>query len=165
MSFSLPNKVPNFGSAVREAENQFWQAARGSTDRELPLYKDKPYGVDFKHAERSKKRQKLGIIAILVGVLFYLVYTFGQSHSGSPAKSTHSSWFSGLFTPKGTISWKDRQDAVKNAFVVSWKGYEKYAWGKDVYKPVSKVGVNMGPKPVGWIIVDYLDTLKIIGLY
>lgn len=162
MSFSIPNKVPNFGSAVREAENQLWQAARGNggPDRELPLYKDKPYGIDFKHAERSRKRKKYGLIAIAVTVFLYFLYSFGQSHAEEPKKSFFSSWFE----PKKTVSWTEKQDAVKDAFVRSWKGYEKYAWGKDVYKPGSKTGVNMGPKPLGWIIVDSLDTLKIMNL-
>ena len=45
----MPNKVPDFSSAVRDAENKFWEAAKATpSDQELPLYKDKPYGVDFK---------------------------------------------------------------------------------------------------------------------
>lgn len=166
MSFSIPNKVPSFGSAVRDAENQFWQAARGTagsaSDRELPLYKDKPYGVDFKHAERNKKRQKYAFLTLAILCVVYLIYSFGQSQASDDPKGP--SWMSGWFPAKEEVSWKERQDAVKSAFVDSWKGYEKYAWGKDVYKPGSKVGINMGPKPLGWIIVDSLDTLKIMGL-
>lgn len=163
MSFSLPNKVPNFSSAVRDAENQIWQAARGSMggERELPLYKDKPYGVDFKHVERNKKRKKYGFFAILALVLVYFIYSFGRSQS---TKESSAGMFSGWFAPKDKVSWKERQRAVKDAFVRSWDGYEKYAWGKDIYKPTSKTGQNMGPKPLGWIIVDSLDTLKIMGL-
>ncbi|ODV63565.1 mannosyl-oligosaccharide 1,2-alpha-mannosidase, partial [Ascoidea rubescens DSM 1968] len=62
------------------------------------------------------------------------------------------------------LSWKERQQLVKNVMKESWAGYEKYAWGKDVYHPVSKNGENMGDQPLGWIIVDSLDTLMIMDL-
>lgn len=163
----MPSKVPDFKSAVRGAENQLWQAARGggssANDRELPLYKDKPYGIDFKHAERSRKRKKYGFIAFLSLIFLYFLYCFGQANSESP-NAKKSGLFSGWFQSKDTVSWADRQTAVKDAFLRSWKGYEKYAWGKDVYHPGTKTGKNMGPKPLGWIIVDSLDTLSIMGL-
>jgi len=28
------------------------------------------------------------------------------------------------------IDWERRRDKVRDAFIVSWDGYEKYAWGK-----------------------------------
>lgn len=161
----MPNKVPDFSSAVRDAENKFWEAAKATpSDQELPLYKDKPYGVDFKHAEKSRKRRKLVVLGFVVALLFFVLYSFGRSQSDTP--DAENSVFGGLFgsSSKNKVSWKKRQDAVKESFLRSWGGYEKYAWGKDVYKPVSKTGHNMGPKPLGWIIVDSLDTLKIMGL-
>lgn len=62
------------------------------------------------------------------------------------------------------LSWSEKQDLVKEAFRDSWKHYEQDAWGKDVYKPLSKTGKNMGQYPLGWIIVDSLDTMLIMGL-
>ena len=44
----------------------------------------------------------------------------------------------------------------------SWHTYEKYGWGYDVYHPIKQEGENMGPKPLGWMIVDSLDTLMIM---
>lgn len=59
----------------------------------------------------------------------------------------------------------EMQQAVQNAFVNSWNGYKKYAWGSDIYHPVTRKGDNMvGKKPMGWMIVDALDTMMLMGL-
>lgn len=47
-------------------------------------------------------------------------------------------------------------------FLESYHSYEKHAWGADVYHPESEKGENMGPQPLGWMIVDSLDTLLIM---
>lgn len=60
-----------------------------------------------------------------------------------------------------TIAW--RQSMVRNAFLRSWEGYKRHAWGHDELKPVS----NGSADPFnGWgaTIVDALDTLLIMGL-
>lgn len=59
-------------------------------------------------------------------------------------------------------NWVLAKQEVKDVFLESWASYEKHAWGKDVYHPVSGKGENMGPKPLGWMIVDSLDTLLIM---
>lgn len=59
-------------------------------------------------------------------------------------------------------NWPLAKQQVKDVFLESWKSYEHDAWGKDVYNPVSSKGKNMGPKPLGWMIVDSLDTLIIM---
>lgn len=53
---------------------------------------------------------------------------------------------------------------MRDAFIVSWDGYEKYAWGFDEYNPISKKGRHMVDGGMGWIIVDALDTLMIMNL-
>lgn len=169
MSFSIPNKVPDFSSTVREVENQIWAASRKSSDRELPLYKDKPYGVDFMHSQRTKKKRKAIFFAIIGAVIFYLIFIFGKSQSdltngGDSENDGGLSSYFPFFKGKSKVSWDARKKEVREAFKRSWTGYEKYAWGKDIYKPVAKTGANMGPKPLGWIIVDSLDTMKIMGL-
>jgi hypothetical protein len=35
------------------------------------------------------------------------------------------------------LSSKEKQDAVKEAFVFAWEGYKKYSWGYDENCPVS----------------------------
>lgn len=161
MSFSIPAHVPNLSSAMRDAENSLWSAAkRSSSDKELPLYKDKPYGSNHK---RNQKRRKILLLLAIAGAIFYMIYNFGRAESSTSSSSSTPSSMLNFLNRKKKVNWKDRQNQVKQAFKDSWAGYEKYAWGKDVYKPVTKTGANMGPKPLGWIIVDSLDTLKIMG--
>ncbi|KAL3426365.1 glycosyl hydrolase family 47 [Phlyctema vagabunda] len=61
-------------------------------------------------------------------------------------------------------NWDARREEVKNAFVISWDAYSKYAWGQDEFHPISKKGSQMSPKGLGWIIVDSLDTMMIMNL-
>lgn len=56
----------------------------------------------------------------------------------------------------------ERQEAVRKAMLHAWNGYEKYAWGKDELKPVSKSHQNW--LDIGLTIIDSLDTLWIMGL-
>lgn len=56
-----------------------------------------------------------------------------------------------------------RQKAVKDSFIHSWKGYKKYAWGRDEVGPVSG-GVRDIYGGWGATLVDSLDTLWIMGL-
>lgn len=60
-------------------------------------------------------------------------------------------------------NWQTAQKEVRDVFLESWHHYEKYGWGKDVFHPISERGENMGPKPLGWMIVDSLDTLALMG--
>ena len=51
----------------------------------------------------------------------------------------------------------------------AWSNYEKYAWGENELKPLSKVGHSAGifgsrPTKLGATIVDGLDTLYLMGL-
>ncbi|CAN6674527.1 endoplasmic reticulum mannosyl-oligosaccharide 1,2-alpha-mannosidase [Trichomonascus vanleenenianus] len=138
MSFSVPRNVPSLDKRAQDA-----------------LYKDKPFGHNYRQGVSSagKQRRRTGLIlsALFIAVL-YFVYQFGRGHKLSTKESSEA------------VSWPERQDAVRDAFKRSWTGYKKYAWGMDEYKPISKWGRNMGPKPLGWIIVDSLDTMKIMGL-
>lgn len=72
------------------------------------------------------------------------------------------SWPSSSFRSQSGISWPQAKQEVKDVFLESWSSYENDAWGKDIYHPISSKGENMGPKPLGWMIVDSLDTLLIM---
>lgn len=57
--------------------------------------------------------------------------------------------------------------AVREAFQSSWAAYKRNAWGMDEYHPLSKSGTNLllnKESPVGFTIVDALDTLIILGM-
>jgi len=61
---------------------------------------------------------------------------------------------------KGSID-KERRDAVKAAFMHSWEGYKKFAWGTDELMPQARTGHNwLG---LGGTIVDSMSTLAIMG--
>jgi mannosyl-oligosaccharide alpha-1,2-mannosidase len=58
---------------------------------------------------------------------------------------------------------KERLDAVKEAFLHSWRGYKKHAWLQDEVTPISGGYKNdFGRR--GATLVDTLDTLLIMGL-
>lgn len=160
MSFALPKNIPNFDSEKRYMENHFWQRDQSK----LPMYKDKPCRPTTGSTKRSfsdfwqsrNQRKKLGY-GMLICAFLYLVYMYGYIISGSV--SDKMPW-----PQPGKEIWEYRQKKVKNAFESSWNAYRKNAWGKDQYFPISESGKNMGPKPLGWIIVDSLDTMAIMGL-
>ncbi|GAV52359.1 hypothetical protein ZYGR_0AG03500 [Zygosaccharomyces rouxii] len=53
---------------------------------------------------------------------------------------------------------------IEEAFLTSWEDYETYGWGSDEYRPLTRIHQNMGAKgaPLGWIIVDSLDTMMMM---
>ncbi|KAI5918706.1 glycoside hydrolase family 47 protein [Camillea tinctor] len=60
--------------------------------------------------------------------------------------------------------WNKRKQEVKNTFITSWDAYCSYAWGNDIFHPISQKGSQMSPNGLGWIIVDSLDTMMIMNL-
>ncbi|KAK9320324.1 glycoside hydrolase [Lipomyces orientalis] len=170
MSFSVPQSMPDFSSTARSVEDYVWSKASGSgpsgtsagrhrpAESDLPLYKDKPINRSF--SQRSKRARSTWIITgVLLGVIMYMLYRIGSSAIDHP----ESSWFFRARGGEGN-NWKDRQNQVKEAFLESWNGYEKYAFGKDIFRPVAKTSRNMAPEGMGWIIVDCLDTMMIMNL-
>ncbi|KAG7919879.1 hypothetical protein KL927_000559 [Ogataea polymorpha] len=67
-----------------------------------------------------------------------------------------------VFSRKSGNVWLARRNQVRTVFLESWHDYARHGWGKDVYKPISQTGTNMGKQPLGWIIVDSLDTLMLM---
>jgi hypothetical protein len=64
--------------------------------------------------------------------------------------------------PNNPILWNTRADAVKSAFLHSYNGYKKYAWGMDELHPISKRGSDWFG--LGLTIMDTLDGAWIMGL-
>ncbi|KAF8543559.1 glycoside hydrolase [Trichophaea hybrida] len=156
MSFSVPKNVPSFTSAHRDLENQAWSARFGQKD--LPLYKDKPYYSNSATGKRKMLRRKR--YGLLLAVLVLAAYWFGIfSGDGVKLPTTGK-----VTTTKGVVDWDQRREKVKEVFVESWAAYERDAWGSDIYSPISKTGRQMGSQGLGWIIVDSLDTLMIMNL-
>lgn len=60
------------------------------------------------------------------------------------------------------MQWQAKADEVREAFLHAWKGYERYAWGKDELQPVSRLGRNTFGG-LGLTILDSLTTLWLMG--
>jgi endoplasmic reticulum Man9GlcNAc2 1,2-alpha-mannosidase len=67
---------------------------------------------------------------------------------------------------KGKMKFKgptnNRQKAVVNAFLHSWKAYKEHAWGEDELRPISKSKQSWFN--LGLTIIDSLDTMYIMNL-
>ncbi|XP_069333237.1 LOW QUALITY PROTEIN: endoplasmic reticulum mannosyl-oligosaccharide 1,2-alpha-mannosidase [Eulemur rufifrons] len=56
----------------------------------------------------------------------------------------------------------DRQKGVVDVFLHAWKGYRRFAWGRDELKPVSRSFSEWFG--LGLTLIDALDTMWILGL-
>jgi hypothetical protein len=132
MSFTTPRNVPNFASTTRRHEDVYWSSSGRSRhtsssfnaglsispfpfrgrDRELPMYKDKPYS-----RRRRSWRFWLGLVLVL---LICWLYVVPRLRGGHVEKSTKSA---------SHATWTQRRQDVVVAMQKSWGGYEKYAWG------------------------------------
>ncbi|KAF2169047.1 glycoside hydrolase family 47 protein [Zasmidium cellare ATCC 36951] len=158
------NDTEGFGEKVT---NMFTGGRKDS----LPMYKDKPYNYSGPGGRRHlppwarKKRTLGGVLAVLAllswwfGVLSPLSWISSKS-SGEASKTQSKGWFGG----KEVVNWDERAERVKDAFKISWAGYEKYGWGYDEYHPVTHTGKQMTPQGLGWIIVDALDTMMLMNM-
>ena len=77
-----------------------------------------------------------------------------SSHRTDRDKATGRPLQSGQYTA--------RQQAVVEACRHAWRGYKKFAWGKDELMPVSRGWLN--DYNLGLTLVDSLDTLWLLGL-
>jgi hypothetical protein len=189
MSFQLPNNVPSFSSAQRHQEDGYWRSsgrahgqsnshatnlASGIGDKingffddgqKLPMYKDKPYTYGARRPRKLYRRKRVlfgGLLVVLLVIYWLGIFGSGSGISLEERKKSALGW---LKKGDGTVvDWDARRERVKQAFVLSWDGYEQYAWGQDEYHPVSKHGRNMVDNGMGWIIVDALDTLMLMNL-
>lgn len=69
------------------------------------------------------------------------------------------------FPSRNSHSKHDAKYEIESVFLESWLDYRSHAWGSDVYGPISKNGHTMGggkKDPLGWIVVDSLDTLMVM---
>ncbi|KAL8821635.1 MAG: hypothetical protein Q9191_007271 [Dirinaria sp. TL-2023a] len=175
----MPSQNGNANGIGRKLEGYF-------DNRQLPMYKDKPYSyVSSRRKPPPYKRPQilLGSFLVFFGLLYWLgIFSPLLRKSRriiEPGKVDLSRLMPGL----AAVDWEDRRERVKEAFVLSWDGYEKNAWatspsgyppsradpvlvltGYDVYYPLSKSGRQMAANGMGWIIVDALDTLMIMNL-
>ena len=153
MSFALPNNVPSFTSSQRDYEDGYWRSARrigsqnGNTGngfadkiggyldkRELPMYKDKPYSYTASRKQRhfySRKRVIAGGLLILIGVLYWLgLFSSPEKIPEDLKKGGRNAWSWLKKSESAVVDWDARRERVKEAFKLSWDGYERHAWGE-----------------------------------
>lgn len=114
-------------------------------DHALPMYKDKPYFAPRRTGPRRGRRRVLyGSICLLVLVFFWYYGPGSWSGFGSRRPDTavgEDLWkwlqsldeeesISGKWSHQKSIDWAGRRERVRDAFIVSWDGYERHAWGK-----------------------------------
>ena len=113
--------------------NGIGQKLEGFFDnRRLPMYKDKPYSYAAPRRKPPLYKQWRLMLGIFLG-LAALFYLFGASTSQtwrSRGKKIEGSGLGWLRRPDlVSVDWDERRERVKEAFILSWDGYEKYAWG------------------------------------
>lgn len=104
-------------------------------DRTLPLYKDKPF---FQPRRTGPRRRWRPFFYILVGcslvfLMYYNFYLSAWSGLQSNDKGVELwKWAQTLEDGKVSESsdWTERREKVRDAFIVSWEGYEQNAWGR-----------------------------------
>ncbi len=151
MSFSVPRNVPSFSNPQRGLEDGYWGSsgrsriqnehvgngiARKLDDffdkRRLPMYKDKPYSYAASGKRRLWFQRKRALATVLLCVfgLVYLLGLFPPTTKIEGAKKVGTNPWAWLKKPGSLeVDWNDRREKVKDAFKLSWDGYEKYAWG------------------------------------
>lgn len=127
MSFHRQNGSTGSNGGISSKLDNFFDK------QELPMYKDKPYSYAASRRTTPFYRQWRVIVGMALSVLalFYWLGIFGSSPAGttvSGGTSKISSW-SWAGNPGVTVDWDSRREAVKEAFILSWDGYEQYAWG------------------------------------
>lgn len=100
--------------------------------RELPMYKDKPYSYAASRRKPwwQKWRFTGGILLLLVALLYWVGIFSSTSTRARVKDASKSTWSWSSKTAGLQVDWNDRRERVKDAFVLSWDGYEKYAWGE-----------------------------------
>jgi hypothetical protein len=124
MSFSIPKNVPSFTASQRDLENQAW-SARFNQQKDLPLYKDKPYYSSSATAKRKTMLRRKRVIAIVVFLViaawFFGIFSGDVVKLPTAIKTTNT---------KGVVDWDERREKVKEVFLESWQAYERDAWGE-----------------------------------
>jgi len=142
--------------AVTSKINDILGEQRGG---QLPMYKDKPH---FPASRRRGllQRKRVQLLLGLVGI--FILWWTGFLPFGSKVQYYNPAEHQHIFF--GHNDWSAQREAVKEVFLTTWEGYEKYAWGLDEYHPLSRKGKNMVEGGMGWIIVDALDTAIMMNL-
>lgn len=117
------------------------------------MYKDKPYFAPRRTGPRSRRRKVAysGMcFVVLACIWYYLVGDIVLGEIGvrtrNPGKEAELwEWVQELDEGEsklkgGSVDWEARREKVRDAFIVSWDGYEKYGWGESFFSSEVVVG-------------------------
>ena len=149
-SFSIPQNVPSFTNPQREIENKVWGSS-GMTARspnpnsgvlggvgnffeknkDLPMYKDKPYSYASSRRRQPLYRRKraLGAGTIFLILILYFLGFFGSNTQGNKKTNKVWGWIQKADDTAISADWNGRRERVVDAFTLSWDAYSRYAWG------------------------------------
>lgn len=140
MSFQIPRNVPSFTSSQRGREDGVWNAAFGK-NRDLPLYKDKPYYSKNAAAARRRSPRKRTVLLMMIFAVFGLWWFEFFGNAGEYKEK--------LLKKKPlseVVDWSERQEMVKEVFRESWQAYERDAWGSSFPLPSHLFTIDMTPR-------------------
>ncbi|KAG7195741.1 mannosyl-oligosaccharide alpha-1,2-mannosidase [Scheffersomyces spartinae] len=122
----------------------------------LPLYKDKPNGPHRSNINTHRSTLlKMLFKGFVCSIALYVIFYWYTTRNDTQFKFKGPGEFDGK-------DWSKAQTEVKDVMLESWHYYEKYGWGSDEFHPIGEKGRTMGKKPMGWIIVDSIDTLMLM---
>src|SRR5690606_2501797 len=144
MSFQPPKIIPSFTDSRRKRDDAVWSAAGMQSapfspsntaslgnrfasaiypNRDLPLYKDKPYysaGTTGRTGRRRIRRKRNLIGLLVVGIVVWW-YCFAGGEEQVVVKSYAESWKErlrgGRSGRKEVIDWNQRAEEVKQVFL------------------------------------------------
>jgi endoplasmic reticulum Man9GlcNAc2 1,2-alpha-mannosidase len=156
-TFSMPKNVPSFSNPQRELEDRVWGSSgvtarsanphhgRGiggvqdrlggffEKNRDLPMYKDKPYSYASSRRRRSlwKSKRVFALIGLFIMSILYYLGFWGGEDTAEKVKDGWG-WLQKPEKAGGRIDWLSRRERVVEAFTLSWDAYVRYAWGRSI---------------------------------
>ena len=124
----IPAQNGHTGNGISQKLEDFFD------NRQLPMYKDKPYSYAASTRKPPLYRRWqiiLGAMLVISGLSYTLgLFTPTRVKRGAyePGKIDLSQLMPGLTA----VEWEERRERVRDAFILSWDGYERYAWGKSI---------------------------------
>lgn len=118
------------------------------------MYKDKPYGYAASGKRRAwfRRKQSLAIVLLCVLGFLYWLGIFSSTAKIDDVKKVGTNSWTWLRKPGSEeVDWNDRRERVKDAFKLSWDGYEKYAWGTYSLFAIALLSS-------GWLSIASLDS-------
>ncbi|BFZ57885.1 mannosyl-oligosaccharide alpha-1,2-mannosidase [Savitreella phatthalungensis] len=162
-SFSMQG-IPARYRTRRDSEPKSWYAKK-----ERPFYG----GVPRIRPKFYRRRRFFVLLGFFIIVAYFVLPYFGHK---TPTAATavdagddsDETFIARLRDPRRngytSLTPTQKQAKIRDTFSQSWSAYKVSAWGKDEFYPRTKGSRFMVDGGLGWIIVDSLDTLALMGL-